>query len=37
MVFDLDGNPKEVHYESEDARRYITLLRPLEVTLSARL
>lgn len=28
MVFDLDGNPKEVHYESEDARRYITTQTP---------
>lgn len=28
MVFDLDGKPKEVHYESEDARRYITTQTP---------
>lgn len=30
MVFDLDGKPKEVHYESEDARRYITTQTPPE-------
>ncbi|WP_370847389.1 hypothetical protein [Phascolarctobacterium faecium] len=28
MVFDLNGSPMEVHYESEDARRYITTQSP---------